>query len=213
MEVTKIAEGLWRWTAPHPEWTPEADWPRDVACFYYEGWEGIALVDPLVPADDEERFWKALDLDVERYGMPVAVVLTSAYHERSAWIMHERYRAAVWAPTAAVERLSFPIAHAFEPWHPLPGGLEALAGDGVQEVLLWIPEHRALVAGDILLGTGDGVRVCPDSWLPDGVTPAALRANLVRALALPTERILVGHGLPVLSGGRAALERALAAAA
>jgi glyoxylase-like metal-dependent hydrolase (beta-lactamase superfamily II) len=211
MDVTKIAEGLWRWTAFHPEWRPDADWDREVACFYYEGWEGVCLVDPLVPADDEERFWRALDLDVERHGLPVSVILTAWYHERSTQAMHERYGAGVWAFAPIVPRLSCTVTHTFGVPNPLPGGLEALDGDGVEEVMLWIPAHRALVSGDLILGTGDGVRVCPDSWLPDGTSPATLRANLERALELPVERLLVGHGPSVYTGGREALEAALRA--
>ncbi len=209
MEVQRIEDGLWRWTAPHPDWTPGADWDRDVSCFYYEGPEGIVLVDPLVPADDTERFWNALDADVERYGLPVAVVLTTPYHERSAVAMAERYGATVWAFAPTVERLAVRATHPFMPGRPLPGGLEALDGDGVVEVLLWIPDHQALVSGDLLHGTPDGLAVCPDSWLPDGATPRGLRTNLCRALTLPIEIVLVGHGPPVLADGLEALEVAL----
>jgi len=209
MEVTKIAEGLWRWTALHPDWTPEADWDREVACWYYEGFEGLCLIDPLVPTYDEERFWEALDGDVDRLGLPVAVVLTVCWHERSAAVMQERYDAPVWAFAPIASRLSCAPIHPFQAGDPLPGGLEALDGDGVEEVLLWIPDERALVSGDLLLGEPEGVRVCPDTWLPDGVDPASVRANLRMALTLPIERILVGHGPPVLADGRAALEHAL----
>jgi hypothetical protein len=38
-----------------------------------------------------------------------------------------------------------------------------------------------------------------------------LRKSLGRLLDLPIEMLLVSHGEPVLSGGRAALEQALAA--
>ena len=49
----------------------------------------------------------------------------------------------------------------------------------------------------------------PASWLPDGVGLEDLARALRPALALPIERVLVSHGEPVLSGGRAALARAL----
>ena len=76
----------------------------------------------------------------------------------------------------------------------------------------WIPAHRALVAGDVLLGTGaGGIRVCPDSWLVPGVTGSMLRDALQPLLDLPVERSwLVAHGEPVLGGGRDALAAALA---
>ena len=47
----------------HPDWTPESDgWEADVACFALVEAEALVLIDPLVPADDEERFWNALAL-------------------------------------------------------------------------------------------------------------------------------------------------------
>lgn len=209
MEVEKIAEGLWRWAAPHPAWTPESGWDREVSCFYYEGFEGLCLIDPLVPAGDEERFFKALDADVDRLGLPVSVILTVHWHERSAAVLQERYGAEIWAYGPAIPHLACAPVHGFDAGDPLPGGLEALDGDGVREVLLWIPDERALVSGDLLIGEPGGVRVCPDSWLPDGADPASVRANLRMALALPIERILVCHGPSVLADGRRALERAL----
>src|SRR5438128_1127857 len=62
MDVLMIASGLWRWTAFHPEWK------EDVGCVYYASSEAVVLIDPLVPQEAEERFWNALDRDVERAG-------------------------------------------------------------------------------------------------------------------------------------------------
>ena len=83
MVVTELATGLWRWTAPHPDWRPDADWPQEVGCVYAELPECVGLVDPLVPAGEEGRFWEALDRDVERLGLPVRVLETVRWHERS----------------------------------------------------------------------------------------------------------------------------------
>jgi hypothetical protein len=57
-----------------------------------------------------------------------------------------------------------------------------------------------------------GLRICPESWLRQlgGYTQEDLRAGLQPLLDLPVEMVLVSHGEPVLRGGRAALERALA---
>ena len=68
--------------------------------------------------------------------------------------------------------------------------------------------------GDRLMGDGrGGVRMCPESWLyyiPGDYSLADLRAALAPLLELPIEMVVVSHGEPVLRGGRAALERALA---
>ena len=36
MHIQKLRPGLWRWTALHPEWTPEEEWGEEVACLYLE---------------------------------------------------------------------------------------------------------------------------------------------------------------------------------
>ena len=83
MDVETIRPGLWRWTAPHPDWTEKeggpGGWERDVASFYYEAPGHVVLLDPQAPPDgtpDAERFWRALDGDVQRLQLPVAVLLT-----------------------------------------------------------------------------------------------------------------------------------------
>ena len=83
------------------------------------------------------------------------------------------------------------------------------------EVVCWLPEHRAVVAGDVLLGAGakpratrEPLRLCPEGWLGNA-THEDLRETLRPLLELPVERVLVSHGEPVLRGGRRALERVL----
>ena len=54
MVVRELAPGLWRWTALHPEWTPEEaedgeGWEREVGCIYLETPGHIVLIDPLIP--------------------------------------------------------------------------------------------------------------------------------------------------------------------
>ena len=189
MEVTEFAPGLWRWTASHPDWKEGDDWEQEVGCVYYEAPGATVLIDPLVPADaDRDRFFEALDRDVERRGLPVAIVLTCEWHGRRAQELAERYGASGEARA----------------------GLEAHELPDVEERIWWIPEHGALVPGDVLLGDGSGgVRVCPDSWLGERATHDSIRSDLRPLLELPIERILVSHGEPVLADGTAALERAL----
>jgi hypothetical protein len=208
--VQEIEQGLWRWTAPHPEWLPEAGmtggWLRDVGSVYCELPGAILLIDPVVPgdADDAARLWSALDQDVERLRRPVCVVITVHWHRRGADEVIARYAA-----------------------------LDGVVPDGATAIPLWDPigetayslrHYRALVPGDVVLG-GDGIegdqcdaplRVCPPGWY--GRTLAerwwyggvGLRSALDRLAQESPERVLVTHGTPVLSGGATAL-RALAA--
>jgi glyoxylase-like metal-dependent hydrolase (beta-lactamase superfamily II) len=221
MEIHEIAPGLWRWVAAHPEWTPDEGgaegWVPDVGSVYYEAPDGLVLIDPLAPpeGEDRDRFWRALDRDVERLGRPPDVLLTVYWHARSAQEVLDRYEGArLWAYEPGTgpigERVRF--TDTFALGDPLPGAIQAIDAHRRDEVLFWLPDHRALVSGDVLLGTRDGgVRVCPDSWLPDGVDPTDFRAGLRPLLELPVERVLVSHGEPVLENGHEALARALAA--
>ena len=60
VDLTEIAPGLLRWTAPHPEWhagaaagSPE-DWEQMVGSVLYELRDAVALIDPQLPADGRE---------------------------------------------------------------------------------------------------------------------------------------------------------------
>jgi glyoxylase-like metal-dependent hydrolase (beta-lactamase superfamily II) len=208
MEVLEIASGLWRWTAWHSEWQ------EDVGCVYWEAPDAVVLIDPLVPPQDADRFWRSLDRDVERAGRPVHVLISIFWHARSAGELVRRYGGRLWAPSrarAAIERRMQAVTNTFRPGEPLPGGAEGLATARGTEVVYWLPEHRALVADDVILGADEGrLRLCPESRLPENTGHAELRDSLAPLLKLPVERVVVSHGEPVLADGRDALAQALA---
>ena len=191
MEVQELTPGLWRWTAPHPEWQEGFDWDREVGAVAAETADALVLVDPLV-ADDG---WGELDALVERAGKPVATLLTVEWHVRSAEAVRARYP----------QR------------DGLPEGVEARSTGtrGFAETVYWLPAYRSLVSGDLLIGEkGGGVRLAPASWFDEDDPQRRWYAEdlptFVAELAeLPIERVLVSHGEPVLTGGREALLAAL----
>ncbi len=210
MQVSRYAEGLWRWTAYYDEWRD------DVGCVYYEAPGAIVLIDPLVPSEPSEtaRFWEALDRDVRRAGVPVHVLVTVFWHARSAGEIVRRYGSRLHATTRArapIQLRTDAVTDVFRPGERLPGGVVALASGRATEVVYWIPQHRTLVPGDVILGSeGGGLRLCPESWLPAGVGHARLRSVMAPLLELPVERVLVSHGEPVSENARARLAEALA---
>ncbi len=210
MQVVRFAEGLWRWTAYYEEWRDE------VGCVYYEAPDAVVLIDPLVPSEQSEsaRFWEALDRDVRHADVPVHVLITVFWHARSASEIVHRYDGRLHAARRArapIQRRTDAVTDVYRPGEPLPGGVEALPSGRATEVVFWIPEHRSLVPGDVILGDGGGgLRLCPASWLPTGIDHARLRRALEPLLELPVERVLVSHGEPVTEGARARLAEALA---
>lgn len=201
MELQEIDAGLWRWTAPHPEWVADEQdpddpdgWDRDVGCVLLAGQDATVLIDPLVP--DEPGAWTALDAVVADRGRPVVVLTTIEFHERSRAAALQRYDG------RDGRELDAP-----------PAGVEAVPLDRAGETMFWLPGSRTLVPGDRLLGDPrGGVRPSPESWtgyMPHPLPAAELRAVLRPLLDLPIERILLSHGAPVLEDGHAALARAL----
>jgi glyoxylase-like metal-dependent hydrolase (beta-lactamase superfamily II) len=217
MVVRELAPGLWRWTALHPDWTPEEaedgdGWEQEVGCVYLETPAHVLLIDPLIPGEPESRatFLHNLDDDVKRKSKPVSILLTIFWHERSSAELARRYGASIWARAGAVERIDAPVSNQFVPGDVLPGGVIGIDGQRAFETIYWLPEQRALVPGDSLLGDHDGgIRIPPETWLRD-TTPRDFKRSLRGLLDLPVEMVLLSHGEPVLANGRAALERALA---
>lgn len=181
-----------RWTAFSD------DWQENVGCVAVETSDGRVFIDPLAPPPE--------------VGSADHTLMTVFFHARDA-------RGRVWAPRRLVRRLAnrgVVVTDPFDPGDPLPGGIVCLetARDG--EVLYWLPEQRAIVVGDVLLGAGakpratqDPLRLCPERW----VAPATLddlRASLRPLLDLPVEQILVSHGAPVLEDAAGLLAQVLA---
>jgi glyoxylase-like metal-dependent hydrolase (beta-lactamase superfamily II) len=219
--VRELQPGLWHWQAPHPGWTPEEHWRREVSSYAIDDGDRLLLFDPLaVPG-------KLLELAADR--KPV-VVLTAPWHERDTESLVERLGAAVYAPppdTADDLMNKYGItaeqagdgspdlvwlrANDSVEWHPyaagdrLPIGIEAFPGREHNDLVLWIESRGAVVAGDALADFGRGFEM-PREWLREGVTRDQVAEGLRPLLALPVELVLPAHGEPT---DRAALERAL----
>ena len=182
MKAERIAESLWRWTGLHPAWKEGDGWPQEVSCVYYEAPDAVVLIDPLIPPEARAQFLRQLMHDVHRIRLPVAILHATESHRRSTDELAELYSASV---------------------GELVDGVEAHDVGWYGEQALWIPEHGALVFGDVML---DGPRLATE-WIGDDL-PAVLNA-LRPLLELPVERVLLSHGDPVLGNGRQALAQAL----
>jgi glyoxylase-like metal-dependent hydrolase (beta-lactamase superfamily II) len=228
MNVERLAEGFWRWTALHPEWSADkggpGGWEAEVASVYLEGDDAVVLIDPLVPTagDDRDAFWRALDRDLERLAdRPLAILVSCPWHRRSAGEVAERYRSrpgtAVRAHDESAAFLAEIVPEPFRDADVLPGGILPYRIEGIEpaETAFWVPAHAALVFADAVIGAGSGsLRLCPPSWLAAGTEgrerhAAQVRPSVRRLCALPAERVLPSHGEPVLRGGAGALAEAV----
>jgi len=202
VEPEELTHGLWRWSAPHPDWQPGApgspeDWPREVGSALFQTSATALFVDPQLPSDTKP-FWRWADACCA--GRAVAVLTTIAFHSRSRDAFIERYGAVSYDGT--------------DDEQILPGGIQCFPIPSRGETLVWLARDRTLITGDAILGAGNGgLRLCPESWLDHGgeaITLEGLRGQLRALLVLPIERVLVSHGDSVLGGGHAALSAALA---
>jgi glyoxylase-like metal-dependent hydrolase (beta-lactamase superfamily II) len=82
-------------------------------------------------------------------------------------------------------------------------------GKSPGEIALHWPRRRVLIVGDAVIGNPPGT--C--SLLPDKVmdAPARLRASVRRLLDLDFDTLLVGDGVPILSGAKERLRELVAA--
>ena len=169
MEAFELAPDLWRWTGRRDTIGGE------VSSIYYKTDSEVLLFDPLLPPEDPDGFWRALDRDVLP-GDTVLVLLTARSHTRSAYELAGRYPGGrVWH------------AHGGE---PLPAGVAAHPSGRTTEVVFWIPEHRALVIGDVLAGDGSG-------GLKLGQGTGAREVEALRPLLeLEPAFVLPSHGEP-----------------
>jgi len=200
--AVEILPGLIRWTAPHPDWTANAQpgsadaWGQDVGSVLYEVPDAVVLIDPLLPIEGRSGFLDWLD---ELIGArPVSILTTIRWHRRDREELAERYEPNT-APRA---------------WNAIPRGVVPKPLRGAGETMYWLPDAAALVPGDRLIGApGGNLQVSPQSWLESVHVNRPGLVELLRPLVeLSIERVLVSHGEPVLHDGRAALVRAIAAA-
>jgi glyoxylase-like metal-dependent hydrolase (beta-lactamase superfamily II) len=201
--VQQVATGVWHWQAPHPEWD-DSVWPEVVSSYAIDDGERLLLFDPIATPDE---------ILARADGRELVVVLTVPWHERDTRALVETHNPPVFAtdPGAGSPDLDWLLSgeagdpHLYSAGGGLPDGVEtAFPGREPNDVVLWIPSRRVVVAGDTLVDFGDGLRI-HEPWLS---TPREEVVGQLRPLLdLPVEHVLATHGGP---HDRAALERALA---
>jgi hypothetical protein len=213
--MDELTDGLWRWTARHPEWHP-GEFGAEVASYAARaGDDTTLLIDPLLPPDPSSVL-ETIDAAV---GDRIAILITVPYHVRSAEELWRRYEhdadTTIHGHPAAAKRLKDRSAfRAIDPGVPLPGGVtaHAIGKPRRQETPLHLPSHHALVFGDAVVETGGRLAV----WATDKVDAKVehfhrerFNPTLEPLLDLDFDTALATHGQPLMSGGKRALRQAL----
>jgi hypothetical protein len=210
--LESLGDGLWRWSARHPEWHPRTEFGAEVVSWALREDGGTVLIDPLLP--EEEEFAEALDAIVEG---DVTIVVTIPYHVRSAEPLARRYSAAVHGHRDVARRFEGPVDfHAIESGQPFVHGMTGhrIGSPPRKELPVHVPGRRALACGDAVVGVEGGLRVWVqrphderrERWYRERLVP-----SLEPLLELDVEQVLTTHGPPVLRDGAAALRDGLAA--
>jgi hypothetical protein len=212
----RLADGLWRWTARHPEWHP-GDFGSEVASFAVAANGDLLLIDPLLPPES----LAVLDLIDGLLGKRLAILISIPYHVRSSEELWRRYRdqtdCTIWGHAACAKRLGDRAGfREIELGVPLPTGVSAhaIGRPRRQETPLYLPSQRALAFGDAVAEVDSKLRVWSTGkvddrrarWYRERFNP-----TLEPLLELEFDRVLVTHGQPVMADGRAELRAALAA--
>jgi hypothetical protein len=212
--MDELTEGLWRWTARHPEWHP-GEFGAEVASFAAQAGDTTLLIDPLLPPDPVP----VLAVIDKALGKRLAILITIPYHVRSAEELWTRYKQSaettIHGHPACAKRLK--DAEAFDPIDtgvPLPAGVtaHAIGKPRRHETPLHLPSHGALVFGDAVAESGGRLLV----WTSEKVDAKVERfyrerfnPTLEPLLELDFDTVLATHGQSLMSGGKRALRQAL----
>ena len=222
--IEQIAEGVYRWTTPHPEYRTKVE---EVGSYALLGSEMLALVDPLLPAEGDaalEALLGRLDALVLQASR-VEIIVTIPYHTRSAeplyWRYAPRLATRIWGHGNVRKRLRDErTALEVVPRGDVGSAVEIAGGGALafpigrprrSEYPVYFPEHRALAFGDAVVGTAEGLRVWSQSSAGPDWYRRVFAPTLRPLLDHDIDRVLVTHGSPATSDGRRALEEGLAA--
>ena len=204
---------VWHWTAPHPDWSPwdpknQAGfaWSQEVYSVCYETPTEIVLIDPLAPPHNSPagpRFWQSLDARVQEGRLPVTVLLSTDWHDRSAQAVYDRYAQQHGASILIHEAmpqgaLNCQPTHFFREGELLAGEVQTHAIKSPHpEVAYYLTSARTLIVADALWGTPDG-----QIWIGSHEFCTLLPKLLEE---LKVETLLLSHAEPIVANVHAVL--------
>jgi len=190
--LEEVAPGIWHWRVENA--AIGGEWSSSHAVRTNDG---FALIDPVPLADDA----------LSRLEPVVAIVLTAAAHQRSAWRYRKRFGAPVWLPRGSRATDEKPD-ELYGESDVLPGNLRAIRTPGPE-----LPHYSLLLDGEpAILFSSDLVALSRHSGKLEFVPPqfhedpAETRRSVERCAELDFDVLCLAHGPPIEDGQRALRE-------
>jgi glyoxylase-like metal-dependent hydrolase (beta-lactamase superfamily II) len=191
--IEDVAPGLWRWHVLDERIAAESD------AHAVSDQNGTVLIDPLPLRDEARRKLEPI----------VAICLTAACHQRSAWRYRRSCGVKVYAPEGCRAMDEEPDVR-FRTGEVLPGNLKAIHTPGPENAhyAFWRAQSPSvLFCPDLIMRGSDGELVfIPAEYHED---PEATRDSVRRLLELPFEILCMDHGAPIIANPQAALRNLL----
>lgn len=149
--------------------------------------------------------------EIERRGIPRAILLTNKDHARESDVLAGRFRAPVLIHQADAPLVSRRIGGVFKHGDDLPGEVHAVRipdGKSPGETAFLIRRVNAVLLGDALVGRPPGQLnlLAPEKY----ADVAKAREGIRSLLKYSFDGVLVGDGASIPRGGRRAIEEFLA---
>lgn len=155
------------------------------------------LIDPLPLAEEAFR----------SLGEIAAIVLTTSSHQRSAWRLRRELGVPVHLPEGTREQDEEPDERYAE-GDVLPGGLEAIFTPGAGTTQHSLLRENVLFTPDLFVRSREG----PLDWVPREYMhdPEEARRSAEKLLDREFDVLCMGHGAPLASGAKEALQALIA---
>ena len=189
--------GVYYWQARHPEWEPNDGWEEIVTSYALDDGERLIVIDPLAAPQE---------LELLAGKRETFIVLTCPWHVRDTANLVDRVEASVFVPPPDEGNPNPVAGTVYRAGEDIGLGIEAIRGLEDGDLVLWIAQYGAVVAGDTLIDRGEGL-IFPLDWAERRGDPDEIKQSLQRLLDYPVEVVLPTHGLP---SDRAVLAQALA---
>ncbi|MFQ5992356.1 MAG: hypothetical protein ACE5NA_07950 [Nitrospiraceae bacterium] len=198
--MKQLLPGVWQWS-----WFSQEKQIDFNGLFLTVG-EHRVLVDPPPMTPEEVR--------QSKQGGPIDyILLTNRDHQREGMAFQSECKCQVMVPAADASQMEIKADKTYEDGELLPGGIWAIHLRGQKspgESALFLQQGKGiLIVGDAVIGAPPGsLKMLPPEKYAD---PVNAREGLQRLLRYDFDTILVGDGASILTGAKAAVERALLA--